>query len=1121
MLFGAAVAAATLYLALLFWIAARQDRLAGAGQAVPARRRDWIYGLSLAVYCTSWTFFGGVGSAASSGWHYLPIYLGPVLVFTLGFGLVRRILAQAKAQHSTSIADFLSARYGKSAIVAALVTIIATIGSLPYMALQLQSVGASLLAIDPDLQANVTADELVLLVAGSMALFAILFGSRRGDRAGDNAGLVLTIAVESVVKLLALLAVAAFALAIVADRPEVVAPSISPFSASQFDARFAVLTVIAACAALCLPRQFHMSFVEAQTDRASGTMQWLFPAYLAITSLVIVPIVLAGVAVLPASTPADMIVMALPLESGNAALALLVFIGGFAASTGMIVVASVALSTMITNDLVSPLAFRRELLGGGDRTRLAARLLMVRRLVIAALLFLAYLFYLGFGATANLAGLGTLAFAAMAQFAPGLVLGMITRRGNKTGMICGLVAGFACWLVLLIVPPATGQAPLFLIHPDHLVSGVLLSLGANTAAYWAGSAFGRETLVDAAQAAAFVGTAPPGSRPAFVTAKRVADIRLLLAQFVGQKRATEALGTGRKDSDPADPHIVAMAERTIAGVVGTSSARMLVSSWSQGDPVPLEQVVAMFDETNRRLSFSGDLLQLAIENIDQGVALVDADMNLVAWNSRYQEMFTLPDELASVGTPIADLIRFNLEQGGTPEEEIEEQVARRLEHMRAGRQHRMEREQHDGRIMRIIGNPAPGGGYVTSYSDVTADRRAEQALEHKVAERTRQLSEANTKLEAATRSKTRFLAAASHDLIQPLNAARLFASALGEEVRGKDRLEVLVRDLDGSITSADRLIRALLDISKLDGGGIEPKPEPVALDDIFDEIMREFTVQAENKGLSMRRVHTSAWIRTDRALLASVVRNLMSNAIRYTESGGVLLGVRRAGDDIELCVFDTGPGIPEEDVERLFDEFQRGRTADREGLGLGLAIVRRITALLGIEVVTRSVLGRGSSFSVRLPVLRWGARAEPERRRRRASTLSGARILVVDNDPSALAATTALLGKWGLEVTCAASKQEALASAPAPPDVVIMDFRLDEDERGDTVYEALCNAWGTRPPAILLTAEAGEETKAAAGRMCANRLLKPSSPAALRALISDCVARGSSRDQSEADSATS
>ncbi len=305
----------------------------------------------------------------------------------------------------------------------------------------------------------------------------------------------------------------------------------------------------------------------------------------------------------------------------------------------------------------------------------------------------------------------------------------------------------------------------------------------------------------------------------------------------------------------------------------------------------------------------------------------------------------------------------------------------------------------------------------------------------KVAERTRQLSEANDKLEAATRSKTRFLAAASHDLIQPLNAARLFASALGEEVRGDAQTERLVRDLDGSIISADRLIRTLLDISKLDGGGIDAKPEPVALDDIFDEMMREFAVQAQGKGLELNRVRTTVWVQTDRALLASVLRNLLSNAIRYTDTGGVLLGIRRAGDAIDLCVYDTGAGIPEDEVERMFGEFQRGASKDREGLGLGLAIVRRIAALLEVDVETASREGRGSRFAVRMPVLRWGRRIQAEPKRTRSS-LAGARVLVVDNDPAALAATAALLGKWGLSVATAQDEVEAIACAPTSPDAV-------------------------------------------------------------------------------------
>ncbi|WP_017664249.1 PAS-domain containing protein [Porphyrobacter sp. AAP82] len=1110
MMLGAALAAATLYLGALFWLAAWRDRQETPGGWLQ-RRAGVIYGLSLAVYCSSWTFFGGVGTAATTGLDYLAIYLGPILVFTLGFGLVRKILAQVKAQHSTSIADFLSARYGKSASLAALVTVIASAGTLPYMALQLQSVGTSLLLLAPDLRTRVAADQLVLIVAALMGLFAILFGSRRADRPGENAGLVLTIALEAVVKLAALLAVAALAVwwlatgggAPLPARPMLLAPG-------QLDARFAVLTGIAAAAILCLPRQFHMAFIEAPGERAGRAMRWVFPAYLAATAAVIVPIVLAGLALLPAGTDPDTIVLALPLAREAPWLAVLVFLGGFSAATGMIVIACVALSIMITNDLVAPLLLRRALAGRGDRSRIAGRLLLVRRVVIAGLLAAAYAFYRGFAGITNLAGMGTLAFAAAAQFAPGLVLGMVSQHGNRAGMLTGLATGFVLWLALLIWPAASDTAPLVSIHPDPLVSGVILSLGINAALYWLVSAVVRPSLLDQAQAAAFVGTPMPGDLPRHATAKRVGDVRALLAQFVGRERADAALAPlGLRNGDTAGAAALELAERVIAGVIGTSSARMLVGSWAGGDPIPLPEVVAMFDETQRRLSFSAELLQTAIESIDQGIALVDSEMRLVAWNSRYQQLFDLPDHLVSVGTPIADLIRFNLARGHLSGAEIDAQVARRLAYMRAGTEHRIERVQHDGRVLRIVGAPTPGGGYTTSYTDITLDRRAEQALESKVAERTRQLSEANALLAQATQSKTRFLAAASHDLIQPLNAARLFASALGEEVQGQAALERLVADLDGSIVAADRLIRVLLEISKLDSGGVVPKPEPIALDQLFEDVAREFTLQAQAKGLRLKRARTSVWVMADRALLTAALRNLLGNAVRYTARGGVLIGVRRRGGEAVIAIHDTGRGIAPEDIERIFGEFERGASTDREGLGLGLAIVRRAGRLLEVEVETTSTPGRGSRFALALPVLR--REAAPALRivpQRRASGLGEARVLVVDNDPAALAATAALLARWGLSVTTAASPAEARAAMPQAPDAAIMDYRLDDAERGDAAFALLCEGWGARCPAILLTAEASAETEAAAARMGANRLLKPAAPAALRALVATALAEG-------------
>jgi Na+/proline symporter/signal transduction histidine kinase/ActR/RegA family two-component response regulator len=1121
MMLGAALIAALIYLGGLFWLAAWRDR---TDKPFLARHSGTVYGLSLAVYCTSWTFFGGVGTAATAGLDYLPIYLGPILVFTLGFGLVRRILAQAKAQHSTSIADFLSARYGKSASLAALVTVIATVGTLPYMALQLESVGATLLLLGPDLKTQVATDELVLIVAALMGLFAILFGSRRADRAGDNAGLVLTIAVEAVVKLAALLAVGALAiwLLLTGDAPAA-NPAPALFASDPIDARFVVLTAISATAILCLPRQFHMSFIEAPSERAGRAMRWVFPAYLALTAAVIVPVVLAAQGTLPATTNPDTFVLALPLTSEAPLLAVLVFIGGFSAAAGMIVVASVALSIMITNDLIAPLLLRRALAGRGDRSRVPGRLLLIRRVVIAALLAAAYGFYRGFAGITDLAGLGTLAFAAAAQFAPGLVLGMVSQHGNRAGMLTGLATGFALWLALLIVPAATGTAPFVSIHPDPLVSGVVLSLGVNVALYWLVSALVRPSLLDQAQAAAFVGMPMPGELPRHATAKRIGDVRALLTQFVGRDRADAALAPlALRNGDPAGAGVLELAERVISGVIGTSSARMLVGSWAGGDPIPLPEVVAMFDETHRRLSFSADLLQTAIESIDQGVALVDGDMRLVAWNSRYQQIFDLPDGLVQVGTPIADLIRFNLARGALPETEITAQVERRLAYMRAGTEHRIERVQPDGRVLRIVGAPTPGGGYTTSYTDITADRLAEQALEDKVATRTRQLSAANEALAQATRSKTRFLTAASHDLIQPLNAARLFASALGEEVAGRPALEKLVADLDGSIVSADRLIRVLLEISKLDSGGVVPVPEPVSLGQLFEDVAREFMLQAQAKGLRLRMVHTDAWVMADRALLTAILRNLTSNAVRYTQAGGVLIGVRRRGDEALICIHDTGRGIAPADIERIFGEFERGTSTDREGLGLGLAIVRRAARLLEVEIETTSTLGRGSRFALALPVLRREAAAlAAPAPARTARGLGSARVLVVDNDASVLAATAALLGKWGLAVTCAGNLAEARSAVPQAPDIAIMDYRLDGEERGDVAYAALCEGWGSRPPAILLTAESSDETEAAAARMGANRLLKPAPPAALRALIATCLAQGrEAADQPFAESAT-
>lgn len=1112
-----ALIAAVLYSIGLFTLAHKGDRSGGG------RNTSWIFGLSLGVYCTSWTFYGAVGTAVSEGWQFLPIYLGPILLFVFGRRLLGRVLRLGKAQHSTSIADFLSARYGKSAGVAALVTIIAIFGALPYMALQLKSVSQTLVALAPSLASSFGGDEVVMGVAASMALFAVLFGTGRLDLTHHNRGMVLAIAVEALVKLAALVAVASFATILLFMNPpeqgyfELASKN---FRFEQFDSRFFAMTLVAAVAALCLPRQFHMFVVEAQTDRLNGPMRWTFPIYLALTSLAIFPVVLAGDHLLSGSGSGDMLMLELPLAFNAEWLAVLAFIGGFSASTGMIIVTTIALSGMITNDLIIPLFFREQMRSRGRDIPMGVALIRIRRITIVVLLAFAYLYYRSISSGATLASLGQLAFSGAAQFAPGLFIGLIWHRAHGSGMVAGLFGGFVSWLILLFLPAYSGSMAPVQIGGDALVSGIMISISINTALLIAVSILRSSNLIDRAQASAFIDTHNHNDfSPAIATATRVADYRLLLEHLVGIERSRAAFnnlrlatGCNYADLDPVDEELFAMTERQVSGILGSSSARALLQSTLEGDPVPIERVVAMLDETSQRLQFSADLLQTAIENIDQGIALVDRDLRLVAWNGRYLEMFGYPAALVEMGRPIEDLIRFNMKKLGVPLSGMEREIAKRLKHLRAGHRHNTERELADGRVLRILGNSTPNGGYVTTYTDITADRLAEYALELKVIERTEQLTELNVALEAATRSKTRFLAAASHDLVQPMNAARLFASALHEEIGGGGGTNVgarqLLDNIDKSIGTANRLLRALLDISKLDGGAMKPNLTSFSLKRLMDDIATEFAVSAGQKGLDLVAVPSSLWVRTDRGLLISILQNLTANAVRYTETGKVLIGARHRADQVEIFVIDNGPGIEAEEQDRIFEEFIRLKGhQDAEGLGLGLAIVKRIADIVGTQIVVRSAPGKGSSFSFCLPVVQPGE-AEADRKNYvpapHGGNLDGRSILCIDNDPNALDGLRQLLGRWGLAVSIATGPLDIAPHHPAP-DLLIIDHQLDDGLRGEDVYRSLQQHWPTKPPIILLTAEESDETARAAANISAHRMLKPASPAALRALINQLL----------------
>lgn len=460
-----------------------------------------------------------------------------------------------------------------------------------------------------------------------------------------------------------------------------------------------------------------------------------------------------------------------------------------------------------------------------------------------------------------------------------------------------------------------------------------------------------------------------------------------------------------------------------------------------------------------------------------------------------------------VGAPIGELIRHNALRGDYGPGDADAHVEKRLNHFRRGQEHSFERRRPDGRVLKTMGGPMPGGGYVMSFIDITEDarvreelRRTLEHLEQRVAERTQELSDANRRLAEVDRDKTRFLAAASHDLLQPLHAARLFSAALERDVSG-DAL-VLVERVEGAIVAAEDLLRALLDISKLDAGGVQARPETLVLAPFLSDLAESFRPMCEGKGLRLRVGPLSGCVHTDPGLLRSVIQNFLANAVRYCERGGVLLGVRRRGDRLRIDVVDSGVGIEPEQVEKIFGEFTRLGTVEVEGFGLGLALAERIARLLGGSITVRSTPGQGSRFSLYLPSMPdvpAGEQAHPAPSPPSPRVRTPLDVLVVDNDPRIVEASLALLKRLGHRAIGAGDIAGALPHSRRV-DAVLADYRLDNGEDGIELIAAM-RAEAPGLAAVIISAEDGPELRERAAAIGVQVLPKPASAGAIEGFL--------------------
>ena len=911
------VATSFAYLLLLFGIASYGDRRAQQGRSIIGSA--WVYALSMAVYCTAWTYFGSVGRAAATGVWFLPIYLGPMLAMVLAWVVLRKMIRIAKTYRITSIADFIASRYGKSPTLAGLVTLITVVGIVPYIALQLKAIsvgygvltsggvapGAAVGAAPPT--SPLWWQDSTLYIALALAGFTMVFGARHLDSTERHEGMVAAIAFESVVKLVAFLAVGVFvsyglfngvsdifAQALAVPELARLLTVADPATGRSFAyEQWFSLILLAMLSVIFLPRQFQVMVVENVSEQHLRRAVWVFPLYLLLINIFVLPIALGGMLLFGGSQNAETFVLSLPLAYGQNALALFAFIGGLSAATGMVIVEAIAVSTMVCNDLVMPFLLRLKRFGqrtGGDLTRL---LLQVRRLAILAILLLGYLYFQLAGEAYALVSIGLISFAAVAQFAPALLGGMYWKGGTRAGALAGLLCGFGLWAYTLMLPsfaksgwllPASfiDQGPwgLELLKPeqllglaglDNLTHSLFWSLLLNVAAYVGVSLWRAPSVSETSQALLFVDVfdRTAEDKPVFWRGQaQVAELLPLTARFLGRERAEQLFADyARQQGAPsiqalqADARLVQFVETQLAGAIGSASARVMVASVVQEESLNIDDVMRLLEETTQIRAHS-----LELEEKSRSLELATAEL-----------------------------------------------------------------------------------------------RRA------------------NEQLQSLDRLKDDFMSSVTHELRTPLTSIR----ALTELMQDDPGMETAQRQHFLGIVVAEterlsRLVNQVLDMAKIESGHAEWHSERVDLRtlvrhglDTTAELFRERGAVVDVV-LPAHEVPVVA----DADRLTQVVLNLLTNAAKFVPSigGRVVVTVGTDGTMATVQVQDNGPGVPPEEQALVFEKFrQGGNNLNRpQGTGLGLPISRQIVEHMGGRMWLQSgpeqAAGQGACFGFHIPL---------------------------------------------------------------------------------------------------------------------------------------------------------
>lgn len=1160
------------YIGLLFLIAYLGGKYRNK---LKEKQQTIIYALSLGVYCTSWGFLGTTAQAANHSFTYFSVYLAPILLFVFAWPFIQRIIKTSLQLKITSIADLLSARFGKSQQLAVIITLVALIGTMPYIALQLKAIIYSYQILQETQDLPVW--QLGLIVSIILAGFTIIFGIRTIDITERHPGVMIAIAFESLVKLIAFLLVGMFVCFVVYDSPadiwQLSKDTISleqQFSGDSLIGLFGLL-IIGMSAFLCFPRQFQVMFVEIKEQKNSAFARWLLPIYVLIFAFFAGPLGLAGSLNYGDSLQADAYVLFLPAYNGQLWLSLFAFLGAVSAASSMVIVSTIALSTMLSNEIVFPLMFKYSNKQHHNFNRFQSQLLLIRKSLVSLVIFLSYGLLL-LSPPDTLSSLGEVAFGAIAQIGPALFVAFYWRKATLAGVLAGISSGFIIWAVFNLLPQlGVYEHPLVNSDLPKTTIITLVGLLINIISLWLVSLLTRQSIREQMQSEFFYKDREKTQWSLPIQPKvDIAELEFLVARFIGQEKANHCFkqfnnshkGKNNKEFNEA---ILFHAENTLARVLGSASAKLVTSFAVSGRGMAFDQVAKLVeDNTSQQLEFSRTVLQSAIENVSEGISVIDSELKLVAWNEQYLDIFNYPDDFIYIGCPISQLIHFNLSQQGYFIQDIDLQVEKRIRFIKAGSRHNSEYKLKNGKTIHIEGNPIPGGGFVMIFSDITKYRQTEKVLkdentdlESRVRFRTAELEHANKELaqanfelaqaqakaEQAHIKKSQYLKACSHDLLQPLSAARLFSSAvsLSSKVTNEERDQI--KQIDNSLEIANSLLLDLNEIARIESGNITPSIVAIEVKQLFSMLTNEFNALTDEYQIEFHSKTSKLYIASDITLLARIIQNFLSNAFRYAHTSEnnrqskVLLGCRRQGNELSIQVFDNGPGIPKNKQQQVFEQFTQLTNSNfigPKGLGLGLNIAQSLANILNHKIDLKSQESLGCLFSVNVPVVQ--APVIKEQAMPPASmSLQGVGVLCIDNEQAILNGMSTLLNAWQCQVFTAINAQQAKEIYKRHEDeidILLVDYQLTEGQGEKTVIntDIVLNERGAKPlsddelngialtqqlraisqyslPAILITATTDENLMAQAKQHNIGYLRKIIKPIALRALMSSLLTK--------------